>query len=465
MSLAPARDACAYVLTDLVVRDQTIERIVTTDFAYRTRRVDRLLVEGDSIARTARWQFPQRSVEASYNAKGRELTVFQSGNELARLITTGEEQGFGFVSSTEFASGGGGFVALRGAAGVGTAMNIFREFHSGPGVEGHIVLERRPDGSFKQETGSGVTGPGGGITTSRSWTNLDLASGKWINTQQNTVTHPGGATTVTTTNTTQDVTDDFGDKPDPGHHKVTTTTGTAETRGDGGFSTFTETHGSRGSSESQRSAYTNDGKGNESESTVTYHDDGSFTIETRSKDENGNRSESAKTYDESGEPVEPHDDQPTPDDDPGGGELPADDGYDPNPRPNARGSGEGELPADDGSDPCPRPNMAGPGAAVFERWVSTLGPFLGGQGRTSGVHPGDPINRVLGAIADEEDGVGGRSEDGLQLGFDLRAVILRERDPENNPKALLDALTEHAAIAANSPGAIAASRAIRQLEG
>src|SRR5260370_226843 len=41
VSIAPARDGCAYVLTDVLVRGSTVERAVSTAFVSRTQRVDR----------------------------------------------------------------------------------------------------------------------------------------------------------------------------------------------------------------------------------------------------------------------------------------------------------------------------------------------------------------------------------------------------------------------------------------
>src|SRR5207248_3877197 len=75
--------------------------------------------------------------------------------------------------------------------------------------------------------------------------------------------------------------------------------GLVQTWGDG-FNSLTEAY--EDNQMTQRSAYANDGHGNESETTVTYEKDGSFTIETISTGEDGNTSRNSQTYDPAGNP-------------------------------------------------------------------------------------------------------------------------------------------------------------------
>lgn len=474
ISVAPGRLSCAYVLVDLLVEGRTLDCTVSSVFVSGTRRVDRFRVDHGKIMRTARWTFSGEVLEADYTDTGRTLRLRRGGQEVSRMLTVGTLVPAGWSSRTQFEEGAvpaAGFISVRGSAKLGSSMSLFNPYNPAPGVEGHFTLDTSHDGSVSQGAISSDTGKDGVVVSSRSWTNLDVATGEWTNTQQTVTSQPGGQTSVQTTTTTQNVADD---SPGAGSStwspgSKTTTTGTAETDGKGGFSTYTETSGPS-SWEGQRSAYTNDGQGNESQTTVTNHEDGSFTIETTSKDADGNRTTSSETYDKSGNPQSgsgSSDGQKGGDPQPGGGgsgggELPADDGSDPNPRPNTIGAGDGELPADDGTDPCPEPNMLGPKARSFYDWLAELTPFLGGGSYKPTIHPGDPINRIAEATGDEEDGVGGHSQTGGGPGFDLRPLL--RVDPENNPKAMLTALTRFAGIAAVGPGAAAAMQAIRHME-
>jgi hypothetical protein len=133
------------------------------------------------------------------------------------------------------------------------------------------------------------------------------------------------------------------------------------------------------------------------------------------------------------------------------------------------GTEGGELPAFDGADPPPRPNATGPAGTAFLGWEAGLNPFLGGSfgaARTGSV--ANPAGLILSALGNEGDGDGtgrgGGSDGDDQTGRFIRGIILRELDPENNPRALLEALASLRGIAATSAGYRAAEAAIQHFE-
>jgi hypothetical protein len=120
----------------------------------------------------------------------------------------------------------------------------------------------------------------------------------------------------------------------------------------------------------------------------------------------------------------------------------------------------GEFPSDDGSDPTPTPFSSDRGGSSMERWLAGLSPFYGGlTSRFGGSH----INPAT-SIADSIDGGDGgdrepstgQSGDGASASFDLTAVIRKENDPENDPRALVNALAKLAGLPESAAGMQAA---------
>ncbi len=227
-----------------------------------------------------------------------------------------------------------------------------------------------------------------------------------------------------------------------------------------------------------RSASGDDGKGNQSTTTVVTNPDGSFSITTVSKGSDGSTSTDSKDYDNkgnekpapgsstSGGGTQPGGEQPPPPHDDGGGDdgLPVDDGSGSIPTPNTINAMAGytEIPSGDGSDPEPQPDVAGSGAAAFQGWLVHGSPFLGGHSSNGSSFHGNPINRIIAAMDGESDGDGtGRGADSdSDVQIDLSAIILEERDPEHNPKALFEALARFSGVGLSSGAMNAADKVV-----
>jgi hypothetical protein len=501
-AVSTARSACAIVTTDLKVTDGRAVCNLTTRYGTRTVRKDATSLEKDHVRRVVHWDHGNGvSAEARYSEWERVLQFRDNSNELARYVTRGEPTENGWRSSTEYI----------GAPAGSESYDFGRAGNFGPGLtQGFVVntggepiihmVSRSADGKNTvtyehtaveppdQEDGSPRT------VAITSYTQFDGTTGTLTGVNQITNTWESGAISVTTVIETSDIfagthAKTLGVAEAGGDGVVKTRTSWTDgsnsqttdwsNDGDGHETELTTTTHSDGSSE--RSSTAKDGRGNESNTIVSYNADGSFSISTTSKGSDGSETTNTQDYDKDGNPKPAGDGGGSggggggSDDgggdsgggDSGGGEegLPADDGSGGGtPSPKTMGAGgDGELPADDGSDPAPRPNMTGPGAAALQRWMASASPFLGGSSAAPLATHGNPASQIVAAMDDEGDGVGtGEPSNGDgEFRIDLRAIVLRERDPENNPRALVAALQQLAGV----PQGGAAMRAAEHLLG
>ena len=285
VTVTSARDSCAYVVTRIEMRGHELVKSVRTEFLSKVIRLDTYAVGAEGITRSTRWQYPNDvQIDASYTADGRTLTVTRGGATV-ELSTTGQWTGRVLQAVTQRTDGADEQVTIIGSRTVGpgkssTVIGVVQP--KGPFQYGTVTT--RPDGvivatqvvPFENGVGAGQT-----ITDVTDVNNPSITSNA-VRTQQN----GDGTTTVTAGNSQVD------------QGGVTTSAGTASTTAGGGFSSYTETgHTETGQNEvvTQRSSYVNDGTGNESQTTVTYQPNGSFTIDTTSKDSNGNTTEKSET--------------------------------------------------------------------------------------------------------------------------------------------------------------------------
>jgi hypothetical protein len=480
VTVSNASDCCAFVTSDLVVRGSSVERKLITTYVTKTIREDTLKLEGDEVYRTTRWRYPGgREAVATYSEKGRELHLFESGRHVKGLLTVGEKTPTGWKSSNQLMDAvdtGESTAFTRSMPGVGEVQVGIQ--YTGGGHYNYGVRMRGADGSIL-EGARGQSPDRLNFDEDKEVTDITSVSavtGEFATSRQIVLSNSDG-TSVSTRNSRVNI-----DGSSEGSR------GLVQTWGDG-FASQTEAY--ENNQMTQRSAYANDGHGNESETTVTYEKDGSFTIETNSTGEDGNTSHSAQTYDPEGNPKpsdggdHPSDggdtgdggDHPSDGGDTGdggdhpsdGGDtgLPADDGSGSNPSPTTinAGAGEGELPAYDGADSSPRPNASGAGGNALNEWLSAGSPFFGGPIGLAGNTDVSALNQILSAMDDggDGDGTGGRSDDGTTPIFDLRALLREELDPENNPRALFAALATLTGRPLDSDGMRAASRLMQHL--
>jgi len=519
VTVTTARSACANVTTDLKVTCGVAQCTLTTKYGTRTVRKDAISIEGNRVNRVVHWNHGNgKSAEARYSPWERVLQFRDGSNDTRRYLTRGAPVKNGWKSSTEYVgvpAGGesyefGGTGSLQPGLTQGFVVNtggeplIHMVSQSADGKNlstyDHVALEHPEQGSGSFSSGS-----------STGYTQYDGEAGTLTAVNQTTRQWESGATSVITSITTLDLPTGT----------QTKTVGIAEAGGDGVVKTRTSwTNGSdtqttdwsndgtgreteltvttHPDGSSERSSTARDGQGNESNTSVTTNPDGSFTISTTSKGADGSETNNSQDYDKDGNPKPASgsgtgDGSGTGSGDSGSGSanggdgdsgdgntdhgngngddsgnsgegdkgLPADDGSGGPPTPSSMG-GDGEYPADDGSDPAPRPNMTGGGSAAFQRQLATLSPFLGGSGVSPLAKHGNPAT-IVAAMDDAGDGVGTgeNSDGGGEFQIDLREILRREQDPENDPRALVAALQRFAGV----PQGGAAMKAAEQLLG
>ncbi|HYE29759.1 MAG TPA: hypothetical protein VEA61_16190 [Allosphingosinicella sp.] len=521
--------SCAHQITELRALAGKVTHQTGTQFIRGINRLDTIGFSGGEVARVVEWNLPDgHYARATYSEWRRELSVYFGDTEIDRIITEGRPGVEGWQSNSDKffmpfnpQGYGAGFAATPAAPGTSHGHVIDTGFGS-KRISFHATSG---DGSAQLHFSHGA-GPAGtlGSGAHQSHDRLEiLAIGGHYLGDQYTTDHPNGSITVTSHwesglnpgGPMAHGSSSFSNHPGTGN---ITGSGSWAKKGEGGWTTgnwdasvnsdgtssgafnskkpdgttsrFDWTSNKDGSSVSHtevhkpdgsgsNSATAKDGKGNESTSTVAYHKDGSFTISTTSKGSDGSTSHQTKEYDKDGKEKPPPPPAPSggsgggrppPDDDGGDDGLPADDGSGgsvPTPKTIGAMTGLAELPSGDGSDPEPRPDTAGPGGGAFQNWLTQGSPFLGGRSNGGSGFRGDPIDRIIGAINDEGDGDGtGRSRsDEPERKVDLRAIILKERDPEVNPKAMFEALALLSGIDPNGAAMAAAERVSTKVTG
>jgi hypothetical protein len=497
VTLSNARDCCAFVTSDLIIKGDDVDRKVVTSYVTKTTREDVLEVRAKKVMRSVRWVYPQNlEARAIYSDAGRTLQWFERGELVGGVTTTAQRTPGGWESSNRVMDAPGGPTPPTHSHQVTTLGSSVVDVHTstagGDTSYGVTIMGAGEAPALSSIVGS-VEHVRPHLDEHRVVVSIASSNGKGDaeGFTQNVISNQGG-TTVTTRQTSN-----HGDGSSESTH------GLAQASGDGSFSTLTDFE--KDGQLVQRSSYVNDGKGNESETTVTHDKDGSFTIETISKDPAGNVSGSAQRFDKDGNPLgppsgpssggptptgsppsptdetpdeedndpeddDPHDDDDKspdgdddgPDDGPGDEDgMPADDDSSSSgKRRPGRNGPLGEFPSDDGSDPTPTPFSSDRGGSSMERWLAGLSPFYGGlTSRFGGSH----INPAT-SIADSIDGGDGgdrepstgQSGDGASASFDLTAVIRKENDPENDPRALVNVLAKLAGLPESAAGMQAA---------
>ena len=462
VTVSSAANSSAYVVTRVELRGQELVKSVRTEFLSKAIRLDEYTATAEEIRRSTHWQYPNGvQIDANYTADGRNLTI-ATRDATVGLSTTGQATGRvlqAVTQRTDGADDADGQVIIIGdkTIGPGKSATVIGVVQRNTAFQYSTVFTR-PDGVI---VASGVVPFENGVVAGQTTTDVTSPDNSSITsnavaTQQN----GDGTTTVTVGNGRVD------------KDGIATSTGTASTTPGGGFSSYTEATQRNLNGEvtqGQRSSYSNDGAGNESQTTVTYNPDGSFTIDTTSKDADGNvTGGDPQTFDKDGNPI----DHPEGGDGHGGngeggdghgGNGEGGDGH--------GGGGEGgEYPADDGTDPSPRPFKRGPADGAFSQWLSASSPFLGGSLAFAfqPKNPGDPADLVNAAMEQDDEGAppsltpSSSGSGSISGTVDLRPLLPSDRDPENDPRALVAALATLAGLS-HSGALNAAETAIRAL--
>jgi hypothetical protein len=495
-TVSSASSCCAYVLTQLMQKGSRIQRRQTTSFISGVVREDTYGVDGKQLTRSSRWKYPNGlQIDATYETGFRSLSVQRGGQTVAQFSTKGRQTGLRLESITTRSDGAGEGVTVIGGKTLGLGK---RDTFGTPGNKSYSTVSRSPSGVVTDMQVVHYSGTWAGVRVTTIVT--DSSAGTVVSDETVTTPNPyGGGVTVESAHS----------ETSRGGKQIDATS-ESQTNGQGGFSSVSEVR--ENGDTVQQSSYANDGKGNESQSTATFHPDGSFTIDTQSKDKDGNVSGGSQRYDKDGNPID-KDGNPMPSDGVGGGAGPGTDnsgssgdghqggdgGDDTNPDEQPEGDGDygpgggagpssqpegdgdygpsggpspvasGEYPSDNGIDSGPVPSFSSPSDKSFGAWAARLDPFMGGNPGVAGPgDPGDPPNFTTLAggeggsgtsapVMDDQDAATGTS-------VDMRPYLVAYRDPENNPRALVAGFAKLIGMS-NDAGALrAANKAIEALQ-
>lgn len=431
---APASGSAAHVNSEVAFSGGTLTRRIKTNFLDGTVRRDVLTLEGQHLTCQTEWKFSKEfSARASYGPNGRILEYLNSsGDVLAGFETTFTTNQNGFSSQTNQVYRSEDNTVVIGSKLVhpGTSSTVIGPAPSGETT--YMTVTKDLDGTthvsqFLPQVGSGNASAGA--------TGTIYPDGSQSSQGQVWQVDQNGQTAIVTKNSSFTI-----------DGATTTSSGTVGTTPEGGFYSHTVSSDTDGTS--QRSSFVADGQGNSSETTITYGSDGSFKIVTTSTDSAGNTTTSSSSYDKDGNPTGGTTDGGGGDDGNGDGdggdtEGGGGDGGDG----DTEGGGDGDTgsyPADDGSDPSPRPNWRGGLNARLDFWLDNFGSRAGGALLIPIIPPedlGDPVPMLNSAC---EDDIKGYHTEGPALTnpdtFDLRPFLNRPHDPENDPRALIEAL-------------------------
>ncbi len=205
-------------------------------------------------------------------------------------------------------------------------------------------------------------------------------------------------------------------------------------------------------SEVSRTSIADDGAGNISIVSVVYDNQGGYTLTIRNRDSSGTVTENRQYISPSGLQVDPNGNITERTDQ----DVNGNDGVDlstgpnqgdvlDNPHPDHNG-----MPGVDGTDETPPSHKPSPRDKALGSWLSKVGFGYGIAGSGKDVffpkHTGDPAPSMF---ADEEGDFGHESlldvpsiEEGRKIGLDIKPYLYanKEKDPENNPRALIACL-------------------------
>ncbi|KFY82307.1 hypothetical protein V500_10640 [Pseudogymnoascus sp. VKM F-4518 (FW-2643)] len=460
-SVSTGGKSSAYVHTILRtnIKDRTVEKVVITEYASRTVRVDRYTVASKgSISRTTQWNYANGTqINATYQAASRILASSKNGREASRFLTQG-------TSTTS---------NLDGAA--NNSITIIGDKTIGPGSSTTVIGPTTKNGPVSYST---ITKDTDGNTTVTQVTPLDsggVVAGTLVTTSGGTIS-ADGTITITNANGQTTVASVSNQTSQDGPTQTVSTSVSSTTPG-GGFSSYSET--STNGDVTQRSSSAVDGDGNESMSTVTYNNDGTFSLTVTTKGSDGTETSDSHTYDKNGNEVPPSDGSGNTggnENGPGTGGDTSGDGTGAGSGGNDDGeecggdgtgsSGGGEYPSDDGTDASPPPSFPTPADVTLTNYMSNISSFL--NGAPPGVHVpiggGDPpIDSIASSI--DSSASSSNPEGALSSLVDLRpftGATLTQADPDLNPRAVVGAL---GALAGRSAANIAvAIKAVGALE-
>ncbi|WP_205772486.1 hypothetical protein [Microvirga calopogonii] len=419
----------------------------------------------------AHWQFADgTSARADYNRDGRTLQYFdQNGSPAGHFVTSIQTLPTGFLSKTEAMEDGGREHIIIGPKtlqpgsytiiGPALVSKGYGQQTNDPGPDVYVTGRIDIDGS----SAFSYVRPLNPSTTSTGYVNIG-SDGSVYGHYSIITQGSDGQTKITTDNVWKD----------SGGGVTNESHGEAGTNPEGGFYSMTSSY-DRTTGESQRSSWGADGQGNESETTITYHADGSFTIRTVSKDADGNTSGGEQSYDKDGNPIDGGGNEGGGGQDTGSGSG-TNGGNDGNEGQGGgtegggggggdtdggggdgtEGGGGGGTEGGGGPDDTSRPSDDGPDESpptwqtktldrAFTTWIGDqLGP-LGGSYKIP-PPPGDlgdpvPMLRIL-----CEDDIQGRTTTQTSAQpddtFDLRPFLIHERDIEDDPRALVAAFAK-----------------------
>ncbi len=272
-----------------------LRREVEVSYPDGTRRHDTTRASGGEVERATHWSFPGgRSAEVRWTGwRERELTFTGADGAAARVLRTRYVEDSS--RSTEVSGPNGSPLGSllsspspggrRGAAYDSDGSEI-TSWSSQRIAGGTVITSGRHDGTIEQTVVSDASPSG---TSIQHMTINPDGSGSMDS--SSTLVRRDGSTATVTTTLIQDA---------QGH-----STETVEVRDDASGVSKTMTEGFNSLGEEYRSAKEVDGQGNESQTTITYHADESFTITTASKGADGQGTIDSQTYDAAGNEISP----------------------------------------------------------------------------------------------------------------------------------------------------------------
>ncbi len=277
-----------------------VRRVTQTIFPNGTRRQDNTILEGKSLLRASRWDFPDGSSAIAEDLGHSHTVVYQ---RVDGLVTQTRQSKISFllggrrVTRTQLLDGSGQKIGSVVTMHTGNKVYVTTLDSQDIDIGNGQVFTSQSDGSTTTFTKNAAAGTSTWTTTTSS------SEGATVT----TIVDDGGGNTSTNTKFSLDT------------GEGTSITGTtSDTQGNLGKSTHSDSttyHNADGSSFTlgsttvdgdltSKTSSVDDGQGNSSTTTVTYNSDGTYTITTESTDSNGNTSGDSQTYDQNGNPYD-----------------------------------------------------------------------------------------------------------------------------------------------------------------